>query len=89
VALKTFNKLSFDKISSEFFPSKIKRAKWTSSENSLEILMSKSIIGSLGEVEALPLEGINKYDNVRPIVIMTNRKKIFLGFATKNLEVLS
>ena len=50
-----FNKLSLERISSPFLLSKIKKAKCASSENSSEIFLSRSIIGSLGDVEASPL----------------------------------
>ena len=42
-ALNIFNKLSLERISSPFLLSNIKKAKWASSENSLEIFLSKSI----------------------------------------------
>ena len=47
------------------------------------------MIGSLGEVEASPLYGINEYDKANPIVINIKRVNNFIGFSTKNLEIFS
>ena len=38
------------------------------------------MIGSLGEVEASPLYGINEYDRANPIVIIINKENNFIGF---------
>ena len=86
-ALYISSKYFLERISSPLGTSSKYKAKCTSSENFFDISISKSITGSLGEVDASPLYGINEYESDNPMVMSINRRNNFRGLSTKNLEI--